>query len=96
MQLQVRRVSTVISRTETRWENAIENSKREGKTRLKNRKCDSNAGSGSGSSSKARERGELNGRTWSSGHRKRIETTIKRYTMRSNAQRVIEQKDLLI
>ena len=45
MQLQVRMVSTVISRTETRWENAIENSIREGKTRLKNRKCDSNAGS---------------------------------------------------
>ena len=54
MQLQVRRVSTVISHTETRWENAIEKSKREGKTRLKNRKCDSNAGSGSGSSSKLR------------------------------------------
>ena len=35
MRLQVRRVSTVISRTETRWENAIEKSKREGKTRLK-------------------------------------------------------------
>ena len=33
--LQVRRVSTVISRTETRWENAIEKAKREGKTRLK-------------------------------------------------------------
>ena len=78
-------MSTVILRTETPWENAI-----------KNRKCDSNAGSGSGSSLKDRERGELNGRTWSSGHRKHVETTIKRYTMRSNAQRVMEQKDLLI
>ena len=64
--------------------------------RLKNRKYDSNVGSGSGSSSKSQWRGELNGRTWSSGHQKRVETTIKRYTMRSNAQRVMEQKDSLI
>ena len=84
MLLQVQRVCTVISRTETRWENAIEN-----------RKCDANAGLGSGSSSK-KYRGELNRHTWSSGHRKRVETTIKRYTMRSNAQRVMEQKDSLI
>ena len=40
--------------------------------------------------------GELNGQTWSSGHQKRIETAIKQYTRRSDAQRVIEQKDLLI
>ena len=50
--------------------------KRDGKMRLKNRKCDSNAGSGSGS--KIQERGKLNGRTWSSGHRKCVETAIKR------------------
>ena len=41
MLLQVQRASTVILRTETRWENVIEN-----------QKCDSNAGSGSGSGSK--------------------------------------------
>ena len=34
MQLQVRRVSTVISRTETRWENAIEKSKMRFKCRF--------------------------------------------------------------
>ena len=47
----------------------------DGKTRLKNQKCDSNAGSGSGL--KIQERGELNGRTWSSRHQKRVETAIK-------------------
>ena len=78
-------MSTVILRTEMQWENAIENPK-----------CDSNAGSGSGLGSKIQEHSELNGQTWSSGHRKHVKTAIKRYTMRSNAQRVMEQKDLLI
>ena len=62
--------------------------------RLKNRKCNLNAGLGLGL--KIPERGELNGQTWTSGHRKRVETAIERYTMRSNAQRVMEQKESLI
>ena len=83
MLLQVQRVSTVISRTETRWENAIENRKR-----------NSNAGSGLGS--KNQLCGKRNGRTWSSRHRKCFETAIKRYTMCSNVLRDMEQKDSLI
>ena len=70
--------------------------KRDGTMQLKNRKCDSNAGSGLGSGLKIQECGELNRQTWSPGHQKRVKTTIKRYTMRSNAQRVMEQKTSLI
>ena len=55
-----------------------------------------NMSSGLGLGSKMEYHGELKGRTWSSGHRKCVETTIKRYTRRSNAQWVIEQKDSLI
>ena len=81
--LQVRRVSTVILRTEMQWENAIENSK----------KYDSSAGLGSGMGLKKKQRGKLNGQTLSSGHQKPVKIAIKQYTRCSNAQRVIEQKD---
>ena len=89
MLLQVQRVSTVISCTETQWENAIEKSKNAIQMRVRIRV-------------RARVQaqkiisGKLNGRTWSSGYQKRIKTTIKQYTMRSDAQRVIEQNDSLI
>ena len=58
MLLQVRRVSTVISRTETQWENAIE----------KFKKCKSSAGSGSGLDLKKKQHGKLNWQTWGSIH----------------------------
>ena len=64
--LQVQRVSTVISRE-----------KCNGTKRLKIKKSDSSAGSGVGSDSKKKQRCELNGQTWSSGHCKHIETASK-------------------
>ena len=47
------------------------------KKQLKIKKCDSSTGSGSGSNFKKKQRGKLNGQTWSSRHRKRVETGIK-------------------
>ena len=84
MLLQVQRVSTVISQTETQWEKVIESFK----------KCDSSAGSGSDSEKK--KCGKLNRQTWSSRHQKHVETAIEQYTRCSDAQRVIEQNDSLI
>ena len=63
---------------------------------MKIKKCDSSVGSGLGSDSKKKQCGKLVRQTWSSGHCKCIETAIKQYTRRSDAQWVIEQKDLLI
>ena len=85
MLLQVRRVSTVISHTKMQWENAIEKFKNVIQVwvwvQVWTRK---------------KQCSELDRQTWSSGHRKCIRTAIKHYTRCSNAQRVMEQKDLLI